>query len=161
MNQRDLKQHFEAILGEGIEGAGDDVTVRSQVATYTAKEKGFVTSRDIGTTGDETKHCGEAILLDVGGIARTGADGTAEFMLSQFYCDRDVHLIRFEYPTNIVATSLSQAPAFVTAEANLAGDRHNDVRVRVATWDARGRPAPNTTVHWRCRVPYEPTSLGE
>ncbi len=151
--QEDLKKHFEAILGRELDEIGepDDVALRERVASYTTDtDDSWTTSRDIGTTGNSTKACGRASLLDVSGIARTGSDGTTEFLLSEFFCRAP----SFGYPINFVATPRSQTPVFLTAWRSLTGDR-TDVRVRVATWDPSGSPAPNTSFDWRCRVPFE------
>lgn len=153
--QHDLKKHFEAILGRELVPLEEGVVVlRERIASYTTDD-GSTTSREIGTTGDSTKACGTADLLDVSGVAHTGEDGTTEFMLSEFFCDfsgRDI--LSFRFPANFVATPRSLGPVFVTALATPTSDR-TDVRVRVATWDASGSPAPNTSFCWRCRVPYE------
>ena len=153
-NKRDLKKHFEAILGRdlGPEVSGE-VALREQVASYT-KAEGSTTSREIGTTGSARKFCAAADLLDVSGRARTGEDGTTEFMLIDFFCDfSGSDTLEFQYPVNFVATPLPQTPVFLTGGALLTSDR-SGVKIRVATWDPSGSPAPRTPFDWRCRVPY-------
>lgn len=153
--QRNLKKHFEAILGRELEAPEPgDVVLRDRIASYTAAE-GSITSREIGTTGDSTKACSAANLLDVSGVARTGEDGTAEFMLSDFFCEfLGKNRPSFQFPVNFVATPRSLTPVFVTGLARPTSGR-KDVRIRVAAWAASGTPAPNTSLDWRCRVPYE------
>jgi hypothetical protein len=150
----DLKKHFEAILGRELVGPENgEVVVRERIASYTTDE-GSTTSREIGATGDSTKACSAAHLLDVSGVARTGEDGTTEFMLSEFFCDfTGGNILSFQFPVNFVATPRSLTPVFVTALATPISDR-TDVRIRVAAWNASGAPAPNTSFGWRCRVPY-------
>jgi hypothetical protein len=152
---RDLKKHFEAIVGREIalEEAGY-VTLRDFVASYT-KHKGSYTSREIGTSGNSTKGCGIADLLDVSGLARTGQDGAAEFLLSDFVCQvcRRNDALRFEFPVNLVATPRSRSAVFLTTLASPTADR-SDVKIRATSWNADGSPASNTAFDWRCRVPY-------
>jgi hypothetical protein len=145
----DLKKHFEAILGAEIElDFPGEILLRESVATYTEVSDGRLTSREIGTTGNSTKACARARILDVSGRARTSDDGTAELMLSDFFCgSRD-----FTAPAVFVATPRAQSPVFVTAQASLTGDR-KDVRIKIATWKVSGSPAPNLSFNWMCRVP--------
>jgi hypothetical protein len=152
--ERKLKKYFEAILGRnlGLE-VSDEVALREHVGSYT-KEEGATTSRDIGTTGSARKGCAAADLLDVSGRARTGDDGSTEFMLSDFFCDfSGQNRLEFQYPVNFIATPLPQTPVFLTGVATLTSDRR-DVKIRVTTWDPSGSPAPVISFDWRCRVPY-------
>ena len=155
--QHDLKKHFEAILGREIKAPEEgDVVVRERIASW-ATDEGSTTSREIGTTGDSTKACVAADLLDVSGVAVTGEEGTTEFMLSEFFCDfSEDNVLSFQYPVNFVATPRSLTPVFVTARARPTTDRR-DVSIEVATWEPKGSPAPSTYFGWRCRVPYEIT----
>ena len=153
--QRDLKGHFEAILGRELIGPEEgEFALRERIASYTT-DIGSTTSREIGTTGDSTKGCDTADLLDVSAVSSTCVDGTIEFMLSEFFCDFSGgnHYLSFQYPVNFVATSRTMTPVFVTAQAAPTNDR-KDVRISVATWDASGASAPNASFCWRCRVPY-------
>lgn len=144
-----VRKHFEAILGREVEADGE-VTLRERVSVY-VEEKGRGASREIGTAGSSTKSCAARIALDVSGLARTGADGKAEFLLSDFHCHTD--RIVFEYPTNLVATPRSRTPVFLTSVCSLTSDR-KDVKIVIMAWDQAGAPAPRTGFDWRCRVPY-------
>jgi hypothetical protein len=147
--ERDLKKHFEAIIGTKLESEfPDEIVLRERIAIYT-EEKGKYTSRHIGTTGNATKACADTQFLDISGIARTGKDGTVKLMLSDFHCVSSRR--RFEWPAIVVATPRGRSPVFVTAQASPTSDR-KDVIIKIATWDASGSPAPYS-FNWMCRVP--------
>src|SRR5688500_17359760 len=85
---RDLRRHFEAILGYEIEGLEVSVNALGDKIAVWSEESGqtHVTSREIGTTGDSTKACGDFRVLFVGGQTVTGGDGKAQFVLSDYHC---------------------------------------------------------------------------
>lgn len=147
----ELKTHFDVILGR--DAAADfpdaEVLLREIVGAYSFSD-GNVTAREIGTTGNSTKRCGRAGLLDVSGVARTGADGTSKFVLEDFFCRSEGTTIF--HPVNFVATPLSRRPIFLTATRSLAGPLVVEIEVR--TWDAAGSPAANISFDWRCRIRY-------
>jgi len=159
--QRYFIEHFEAILGQelDLEGQGD-VLLRQNVGAYT-RPSGFVTSRDIGTTGESTQTCAITDLTDVTGFGRTGADGSAEFLLNDFVCESfgrsSRHVV--EHPVNFVATPLSTSPVFLTCR-RISVDDGTDVRITVMAWDPTGAPKPNTSFDWRCRVSLKIGVLG-
>ena len=143
--ESDLKKHFESILGYKLQFP-DEVALRERISSYTEQE-GKATSRDIGTTGKSTKGCSDRRILEVSGIARTGADGTVELMLSNFTCGSR----GYEWPAVVVATARAASPIILTAQASLTSNR-TDVKIKVATWDASGSPI-STTFNWMCQVP--------
>jgi hypothetical protein len=148
-HEHDLSEHFAAILGKNpIDPTGGVIVLRETTGHYSFSE-GSTTSREIGTTGVSTKACGAADLLDVCGVAATGSDGTVEFLLSDFFCAD----IGIRPRVNFLATPLSSAPVFVTVQRTPL-DR--DVRIKVFSWSADGKPAPGIAFDWRCRVPTEP-----
>jgi hypothetical protein len=162
----DLRANFEAILGETLD---DDagvapVFVRAAVGTgedlqYLAPQNRMITSRDIGTSGDSSKTCARHPINEVTGTARTGDDGTIQFLLSDFYC-RPRNVTPFIQPLNFVATPLSSSPRYLTCTAILCSD-DIDVQVTVRAWDQAGQPAPGTSFNWRCQVVYsDPPTQG-
>ncbi len=148
--QQSVAKYFEAILGRDVSEQDDGVVLlRDTVAAYSPVQNGSVTSREIGTTGDSTKACGDMRLLDVSGIARTDADGSIEFLLSDYLCgDWD-----FRAPVNVVATPLSSSPVYVTINRRIIS---RDIRIAVRSWDANGRPVPLVSFDWRCRAAWMP-----
>lgn len=151
---RDLRKQFESILGEEIDpDGGDTVLLRDEVGTRRNSE-GFVTSREIGTTGASTRWCARRELLEVTGRVRTGAAGSITFLLSDFYCARLGD--PFVQPINVVATPRSRQPRFVTVFANLVAN-NEDVTITIFGWDAAGAPV-DTSVDWRVLVPFRPAN---
>jgi hypothetical protein len=164
-DERDLRAHFEAILGRGLVG-GEVVLLRERVALHAWHRDaapsgqqsvfpGGVTSREIGTTGSSTKGCGKHDVLDVGGRSLTGRDGTVEFLLSDFYCPPRRGLA-LEEPVTIVATPQSETAVYLTTRRRLvgpSGGSFNDVSIRVTAWDSDGNSAGPVSFDWRCFVP--------
>jgi hypothetical protein len=146
-HQGELVKHFEAIVGRELIDLDEGVVILRDYTAHYDLSDGFRTSRQIGTTGNSSKACSNIRLLDVGGIARTRADGKLEFLLSDFFC-RDFGTTVI---VNFLATPLSEEPVFVTAKRQVTS---NDVKITVHSWDVNGRPAPNIVFDWRCRVPY-------
>lgn len=146
----ELRGHFEAILGRDL-GPVDpgEVALRENVGAFTIQD-GRVARREIGTTGDSTKGCFDRRILDVGGVGRTGSDGTAVLRLRDFSCGE----FQFEFPVTFVATPRVREPALVTMERRLVGDRE-DVEITVWSWTPEGQARPGTSFDWHCRVPYE------
>lgn len=154
MNQRDLKKHFEAILGrELVGGFGDEVALRETLGLYSIEE-GNATSREIGVTGSSTKRCGKSSLLSIGGLSLVGVQGKAELRLGDFHCER----LGFLHPVIVVATSRTTSPVFVTAVPTII-DNGRDVQIVLHTWAPDGSPAPNVLVTWLCRVQSLPVIL--
>jgi hypothetical protein len=145
-NKRNLKEHFEAIRGQEIDVETEDVALREYISLY-SRADGWRTSREIGTTGESTKACGETVLFTVGGLTRTKANGKVEFLLSDFHCGT----IRAGHPIIFVASARQRSPAFVTTFAQLAAG--GDVKLEILAWDANGAPAANVGVSWFCQVP--------
>jgi hypothetical protein len=149
-HEHDLSEHFAAILGKDlIDPTGGVIVLRDTTGHYSFSPEGQITSREIGTTGNSTKACGAVGLLDVCGVAATGSDGTVEFLLSDFFCGEFGIFSR----VNFLATPLSSAPVFVTVQRTVIV---RDVRIKVFSWNADGRPAPGIAFDWRCRVPTQP-----
>jgi len=152
--QRDLKKHFEAILGrELVGGFGGEVALRETLGLSSLNEQGRAASKDIGVTGSSTKRCAQANLLTVAGLSFVGAEGKAEVRLSDFHC----HGVSPLDPVFIVATPRMPSPVFVTAVPTII-DHGNagDVQIVLHTWGPGGAPAPNVLVTWICQIRYQP-----
>lgn len=153
-DKRDLKKHFEAILGHPVVGGfGDVITLRETVGLYST-EAGHVTSREIVFNGGSRKSCSPAPILSIGGLSFVGADGKAELLLSDFHCER----FGYRHPVIVVATPQTASPVFVTAVPSIVNSG-NDVKIQLHTWAAGGAPAPNVLVTWLCRVQTIPVIL--
>ena len=107
--------------------------------------------------------CNEANLLDASGLATTGANGEATFLVSSFVC---LPLVRaFAAPISVLATARSDSPFFVTTTCTLVPDPNNaasanDLQITLYAWDANGKPAPSVSIDWRCRLVSLPIILG-
>lgn len=160
-NETDLRKHFEAIVGYELEGdLENDVALRDTVSVYYRTKTGYRTSREIGTTGTSTKGCGETGVLTIGGLVRTGADGTATRLLSDFHCESDEarrrELVDIVRPFVFVVTPRSHAPVFATCRSSLVQTNgFGDIRFEIATFNAGGDPAAGIAVAWHCLAAYE------
>jgi hypothetical protein len=149
--ERDLTKHFEAILGREIDVEDAAIVLlREYLGSYWT-ERGSRTSREVGTTGSSSKRCSTVDLLTVDGLAATRADGTREFLVSDFHC-LDVSV---RQPIIALATVQRRSPVFVTIRATATPDAR-DVRIEIFTWNPDGSPAGNVLVHWLCRFPSSP-----
>lgn len=160
--RRDLRKHFEAILGYEIGEIEDRVfALRSRTAIWSKElDSAHLTSREFGTTGDSTKACFKLPVLSISGLTLTGSDGKAEFLLSEYYCLPAVGAGEPpESPTSpiiFVATAQSRDPVFVTtlvSEVSAPGVT-TDVRVEIFTWKPNGSPAGSKLVKWFCQFPF-------
>lgn len=156
-----LKENIEAILGREVDlDVLGGISLRHYVGAQTWLYSGTRTSREweitIGATGASTKSCEWTGLLECTGSGRTGADGSTQFLLSDYFGATHFRLedIAIEDPVNFIATPLSTSPVFPTSLRNPTNDGH-DVRFTVMAWDPAGAPAPDTSFDWRCRVPFE------
>jgi hypothetical protein len=146
------KKHKPKIDVEEVEGqtarltAAERLTLVRPVASSTISD-GTTTLRSLIVGFPNL--CVPSKLLDVTGIASSGADGKGRFRLTSFLCPAGN--FRFGFPINVVATPLSTTPCFLTLVHTLVNNGA-DVEIEVSTWDAAGAPAPNVSFDWRCRV---------
>jgi hypothetical protein len=153
-DKRDLKKHFQAIVGHELAGGfGDVLTLRQSVGLYST-EQGHVTSTELVFNGPPSTSCDTAPLLTVGGLSFVGAGGTSDVLLSNFHCER----LSFLQPVIVVATPRTASPVFVTAIPTIINSGA-DVKIALHTWAAGGAPAPNVLVAWYCRVRFIPVIL--
>jgi len=159
--QRDLREHFEAILGPELKDLSDgEFVLRASTALWSQDTNGHITSREIGTSGDSTKVCVDSRILSVGGLTFTGLDGKAEFLLSDYHCapNDSPGNIALNFPIILVATVQSQDPVFVTtrtSEVYVTGTSTiTDVRIEIYTWESGGVPAKGQLVKWICQCPF-------
>jgi hypothetical protein len=108
--------------------------------------------------GISTVGCEKSDLLDIGGVARTGEDGTVEFNLKDVWCPGR-RASTFGEHANLIATPRSQVPVLLTAHASPEG--LDGVKIKVMSWKPDGSPAPRVEFDWRCRVPRKAVSPGE
>ena len=143
----EAKKQLEALFGHEID---IDIT-QEQAAVFEFPigahdtTNGVVRSRLIFPP---TKICTPSTLLDASGATATGGAGNVTFLLSNVICLPPGLLAE---PINLLATAHSTTPFYVTTTHVLVGSG-TDVQITLFAWDAKGNPAPNVTVHWRCRV---------
>jgi hypothetical protein len=159
--ERDLRRHFEAILGHELEDIFEgEIALRERIAVWSEKyDNGHITSREIGTTGQSTKACGNAGVFFIGGQTVTGSDGKVEFLLSDYHCffARETGSSNIAtFPIIFVATPQSREPVFVTTRttAVFKGGSFTDVKIEIYTWDHSGAPAKTKSVDWFCQLPF-------
>ena len=154
--KRDLRNHFEAILGRELAEIGDgEIGLRFRVGLWSQElENGHVTSQEIGTSGETRLSCGALTLFSVAGQLTTKDNGKADFLLSEFTCE--MPNIVPQLPIFFVATPHSQQPVFVTVNHTLVvlDDSPRDFRIQLYTWEAGGAPAKKISVDWFCQFPY-------
>jgi hypothetical protein len=153
-SQKDLRKHFEAIVGHKLVGQfADEILLRQNVGLHSA-EQGSVVSAEIGGTGNPNRRCAQTSILVVSGLSVVDADGSSEIRMSQFLCGQ----IAPASPVIFLATPQTSQPVFVTAEPAII-ENGSDVRVVLRTWGPDGAPAPNTLVAWTCRFRSLPIIL--
>jgi hypothetical protein len=155
-HERDLRSHFAAILGYEIEDIEDATSTLSYRTGVWSKEleTGHVTSLEKSANGNTRTVCGESYLFSVGGQKRTGANGKADFLLSEYHCD--TLQITPQLPIIFVATAVSELAVFVTTYNLLITPEGSftDFRIRIYTWEPGGTPAKGITVNWLCQFPF-------
>jgi hypothetical protein len=144
----EAKKQLEALLGHEID---IDITPEQAVVFEFPigahdTTNGIVRSRLIFPP---SKICTPSTLLDASGATTTGGAGNVTFLLSNVICLPGGQLAA--EPINLLATAHSTTPFYVTTTHTLVPPG-TDVQITLFAWDARGNPAPNVTVHWRCRV---------
>jgi len=166
------RRFIEGLLNSPAAEFADEVLLRERVAVWMFhfQDDGetFATVKDVGATGSSSKRCGRTSVLDIGGTVSTGADGTAEFLLSDFWCHEwfSFHgTLTFEYPVLFVATPQTNAPIFLTSLQAVvqppptSDSVVNDIKVTVFSWETNGNPRGNVLFDWRCSVPLSWDSI--
>jgi hypothetical protein len=156
----EAKKQLETIAGEAIEPE-QLIAFRFPVGAfdYTSGSSAW---RNIIIFPQPSLTCNDANLLDASGLAATGANGQATFLLSNFVC---LPLVRaFAAPISLLATARSASPFFVTTTCTLVADPNNptfnnDLQITLYAWDANGAPAPSVSIDWRCRLVSLPIIL--
>ncbi len=156
----EARKQLEAIAGTSIEPE-QIITFRFPVGAFDYAS-GSTSWRNLIIFQQPGLTCADANLLDASGLATTGTNGQATFLLSSYVC---LPLVRaFAAPLNIVATARSSSPFFVTATLALVPDpnnaaSNNDVQITLYAWNAAGAPAPSVSIDWRFRVVSLPIIL--
>jgi hypothetical protein len=155
----DLKAALEAFTGNEIDATKQEIEQRIKnltfpISTYAFTSSGEIVSKSI--LAFVPRSCVESELLDVSGSATTGSTGSVTLLLNNFICPNDVGRVYSE-PVNIVATPASTTPFYVTVTHSLVTTPPSpfvqNVQINIFAWDAKGAPAPDVAVNWRCRVP--------
>lgn len=161
----DVKKQLEAIVGHKLDAqALQSIDLVQSVATSNTIQDGSITQISLIVLRPNV--CNDSRLLDIGGFATTGSDGTSTFRLNRFQCPfggigpisttsnvtAPPASPKYAQPINVVATALSTTPCFLTLVHSLV-ENASDVEIKVFTWDAGGAAAPNISFDWRCRVP--------
>jgi hypothetical protein len=148
---QDVKKQLESIAGREIQVEAEQLKLLLwyAVGAYDYTD-GYIASQSIVLPG---VRCNSARLLDASGASYTGSDGKRVFRLSEFVC-LPQHRLLIE-PVNVLATARTTKPFFVTTTHALVDPNdilRSDLEITVYGWDANGRPAPDLSFHWRCRV---------
>ena len=155
----DIKAALEAFAGNEIDATKEQIEERIKkltfpYSTYAFTPSGEVVSRNIVIFAPRS--CVGSELLDVSASATTGSTGSVTLLINDYICPNDVGRVYSE-PVNIVATPISTTPVCVTVTHTLVvtppATWATNVQINIFAWDAKGAPAPNVTVYWRCRVP--------
>lgn len=158
----DLKKQFEVVLGQELgEDWANEIEFRESFALYYWTAEGHVVSRDLATGHDSSKRCNRSSVLTIGGYIMTGQDGTAEHLLSEFYCGRQGNAFsNIRPPAFLVATPRSSEAVFATARAFPTHiDGRPDAKLSFLTWQGNGKPASRILVAWHCLVAVEWPSI--
>ena len=141
----EVKKQLETIAGQELDITPEQAISLTFPLGAHDTTNGIVASRVIFPP---TKICTPSPLLDASGAAFTGAAGNVTFLLSNVICLPPVRSLA--EPINLLATAHSNTPFYVTTTHALVGA--TDVQITLFAWDPKGNPAPNVSVHWRCRV---------
>ena len=142
----EAKKHLEAMAGQEIDITPEQaISLVFPIGAHDITD-GTVASRLIVLP--PRKLCNASPLLDASGAATTGTAGNVTFLLSNVICLPPVRSLA--EPVNLLATAHSPDPFYVTTTHTIVGG--TDVQITLFSWDVKGNPAPNVTVHWRCRL---------
>ncbi len=172
----DLKSQLETIAGHEIDAnteqlAESIINLNVAVSSYAYTLPDMLRD-DVGhliPIGDGMGHvvtkniiiarppvCTTPRLLDISIVGSTLASGDNVFLISNYLCPTEGGLV-YNEPVNVVATPISAHPFFLTVTYSLVHTPPfpfaTNLQVTVFAWDANGAPAPNVSVHLRCRVP--------
>ena len=142
----ETKKQIEAMVGRELDLTPEQVLSFSFPIGAHDITNGTVASRTI--TIPPAKICTPSPLLDASGAASTGPAGNITFLLSTVICAPGAI---YAEPVNLLATAHSNSPFYVTTAHAIVGGG-TDVQITLFAWDHTGKPAPNVSVHWRCRV---------
>ena len=142
-------------LAERVAGGPIQVfSFSTRLSVRTADTPAFVQER-IPVIDGVNRRCIQFPVVDVSGLAATGADGKMTWRMRDFISPCDAFVREFDRPLSFVATPHSDSPVSLTIRPSGGPFAPpDDVIVEVFTWDPAGSPAPATVFSWRCRVPY-------
>lgn len=165
----DIKAALEAFAGHEIDATTQEIEqrIRSLVVpfstySFTPAGSGAVNEDNTGQVVSRNiivvvpPFCATSELLDVSGVGVTSASGNVTLLVKNFLCPNENGRFYSE-PVNVVATPVSASPFFLTVTHSLVITppltSATNVQINIFAWDAKGAPAPNVVVNWRCRVP--------
>jgi len=152
----ELKKQIEEVVGKEIEADPDQLAVFAFPAGAAYYEEGSqVLWRRIIFPGS---FCVSPVtLLDASGRSLTGSNGTVKFLLSNFICS-DIN--SFSEPVHLLGTPQVTKACYVTMTHAIVPDPvhqgYNDVEITAYAWGPNGKPAPEISFDWRCRVVSNP-----
>jgi hypothetical protein len=151
----ELRQQLESISGRPVDASDEQLLQLFFRVSLSNYEDGTILSRSIIFPG---KSCTQASalpasFLDVSSSGSTDATGRRTFLLTDFICST---LNTFAAPVTLLVTPNTETPCYATMTHALVPDPnapgYNDLQFTVFTWNANGRPAPNISFDWRCRL---------
>ena len=141
---------LEDFLDEAERTGGIAPDIEYTISLYTIAEGN---QKKAGIYGGS--RCTATTVLNICGSARTGRSGEAVLDLEDFICTTPLadDKRRISAPTYFVATPYSVEPAFLTFTIDIQ-DQQTDPKfqINVFSWDADGKPNPNTAFNWHCCV---------
>lgn len=151
----ELRQHLENISGRQIDASDEQLLQLFFRVSLSSYEDGTIMSRSIIFPGRSCTQASTlpASFLDVSSSASTDTTGRRTFLLTDFICST---VNSFAAPVTLLVTPNTGTPCYATMTHKLIPDPNapsfNDLQFTVFTWSANGRPAPNISFDWRCRL---------
>jgi hypothetical protein len=151
----ELRKQLENISGQQIDASDEQLLQLFFRVSLSSYEDGTVMSRSILFPG---KSCAQAStlgasFLDVSSSGSTDATGQRTFLLTDFICNTAVS---FGAPVTLLVTPYAETACYATMTHTLVAEPNSssfsDLQFTVFTWSADGRPAPNISFDWRCRL---------
>jgi hypothetical protein len=151
----ELRKQLENISGQQIDASDEQLLQLFYRVSLSSYEDGTIMSRSIifpGKSCAQTSTLG-ASFLDVSSSSSTDATGRRTLLLTDFICST---VNSFAAPVTLLVTPYTETPCYATMTHALVPEPNtssfSDLQFTVFTWSANGRPAPNISFDWRCRL---------